>query len=304
MLMPLAETRVLVTGATGFIGRALCGALADAGARVDALSRGGQRPEGAERAFACDVSDPKSVAQAVDASRPALVYHLAAHVTGSRAIEAVWPTFASKLGGAVALLLATQALPDCRVVLAGSLEESAPDDPDAPPVSPYAAASDAMRRYGALFHALHDREVVHARIGMVYGPGDPSAARLVPYVVRSLLAGRAPELASGRRRVDWIYVDDLVRGLIALGRTRAIVSGSVDLGSGELVSIREIAERLARAIGGDTPLRFGARPDPAGEREFRAELAATRARLDWRPEVGLDEGLRRTIEAERGSSVA
>ena len=48
------------------------------------------------------------------------------------------------------------------------------------------------------------------------------------------------------------------------------------------------------------PLRFGARPDPAGERDFQADLAATRRVLDWEPVIPLDIGLRDTVAAARG----
>jgi UDP-glucose 4-epimerase len=291
---------VLVTGATGFIGKRLCRALADAGARVDAVSRGGRRPPGAARAFACDVADAKGVAELVAECRPAVVYHLAAHVTGSRDVGAVASTLGAKLLGGVNLLIATEEIEDCRVVLAGSLEEAGHGSSLAP-VSPYAAASSALRSYAELFRTLYERDVVHARIGMVYGPGDPSETRLVPYVVRTLLAGRAPELGSGRRRVDWIHVDDVVAGLVALARMPEPGPGAVDLGSGELVSIRDVAERIATALGRPAPLRFGRRSDPLGEREWVADLAATRARVDWQPRIVLDEGLRSTIQAERAA---
>lgn len=300
MRSPLADRPVLVTGATGFIGPRLCRALADAGARVDAVSRGGGRPAGAARGWACDVADAKAVAELVAECRPALVYHLAAHVTGSRELGAVASTLAAKLLGGVNLLVATEDLEDCRIVLAGSLEESGPA-PAVAPVSPYAAASSALHTYAELFRTLYERDVVHARIGMVYGPDDPSETRLVPYVVRSLLAGRAPELGSGRRRVDWIHVDDVVEGLVALGRMPERGPGALDLGSGELVSIRAVAEQIADAMGRPAPLRFGRRNDPPGEREWKADVAATGARTNWRPRIGLGEGLRATIEAERAA---
>ena len=284
---------VLVTGATGFIGRALCAALGARGAHVRALSRGGERPDGAEAGVACDVSDAARLSQIVQQQRPRLVYHLAGHVTGSREPHAVASTFQSKLAGTVNLLLACRSLPDCRVVLTGSLEE--PDESDPVPVSPYAAACAGAASYGALFHALYDQAVVHARLFMVYGPGDPNEARIVPYTIRRLLAAESPALGSGARAVDWIYIEDVVRGLVAIGESEAIRSGSLDLGSGRATPIRDLVLRIANAIGDGPPIGFGVRPDPPRERIRVADLAATRARLDWTPEVPLDDGIARTI---------
>ncbi len=289
----LEAGEVLVTGATGFIGRALCRTLAERGVRVHALSRRGGRPPGALGSTACDVADAERLARVVTALRPRLIFHLAGHATGSREAAAVTSTFRSKLAGTVNLLLACRTLPETRVVLAGSLEEPDADDPI--PVSPYAAASAAAASYGALFHALYDQPVVHARLFMVYGPGDPNEERVVPYTIRRLLAGESPALGAGTRSVDWIYVDDAVRGLVALGESRSIRSGSFDLGSGTAHTIRDVALRIARALGDPAPLAFGARPEPERQRIRLADLAATRRQLDWSPRIPLDEGLARTI---------
>lgn len=290
----LEGAAVLVTGATGFIGRALCGALAGRGARVHALSRGGARPAGAEAGVACDVARAERLARIVRRIRPQLVFHLAGHATSAREPGAVVSTFQSKLAGTVNLLLACRPLPDCRVVLAGSLEE--PDAADPVPVSPYAAASAAAASYGALFHSLYGQAVVHARLFMVYGPGDPNENRIVPYTIRRLLAGESPALGSGERPVDWIYLDDVVRGLVALGEADSIRSGSLDLGTGRTSSIRELALEIARLLGSEVPIAFGARPEPSRQRVRIADLAATRARLDWSPRIALEEGLARTID--------
>jgi nucleoside-diphosphate-sugar epimerase len=289
---------VLVTGATGFIGRALCASLADSGAEVHALSRSGQAPPGAAHAHACDATHFDALARVVTDTRPDLVYQLAAEVTGSRAPEAVLPTLHGKLVSTVNLLAATQDLPGCRVVLAGSLEE--PDEGAEPvPGSPYAAATWAGTAYGRMYHALYDRPVVTARIFMVYGPGDPNEQRLVPHVIRSLLAGDPPAMSSGRRPVDWIYIEDLVRGLVVLGESAAPDDGSVDLGTGVLTTVREVAEKIASLIGTGVSPGFGVLPDRPHERVRAADIAATREKLDWSPRVSLESGLERTIDFYR-----
>lgn len=292
-MIDLDGADVLVTGATGFIGRALCPALSERGARVHALSRSGAKPPGALASWSCDAANEESLRRLVHQIRPELVYHLAGHVTGSRQASVVLSTFHSKLTSTVNLLAAVGSLPGCRAILAGSLEE--PDAADPVPVSPYAAASAAAASYAALFHALYGQAVVHARLFMVYGPGDPNELRVIPYTIRRLLMDQSPDLGLGTRPIDWVYIDDVVSGLIALGETDSIQAGSFDLGSGVTHTVREVALRIAALIGAATPIEFGAHPEPDRQRVRSADLAATRAQLGWSPRVSLEEGLARTI---------
>jgi nucleoside-diphosphate-sugar epimerase len=289
---------VLVTGATGFIGSAVCRELTALGAEVHGLSRRGAAPDAVARSWACDASDYDALRRVIRDVRPTLVYHLASYVSGTRALDAVLPTFRANLASTVNLLTVAAELGSCRLVLAGSLEEPGVEA-EPVPASPYAAAKWACGGYARMFHALYQLPVVTARIFMAYGPGQANLRMLVPYVILSLLRREAPELSSGRRPVDWIYVDDVVRGLLALGAAEAIDDGSVEFGSGSLVTIREIVERIVDLVGSDLMPRFGAIPDRAHERIRCADVEATRRRLGWAPSVSLDEGLRRTIEHYR-----
>jgi UDP-glucose 4-epimerase len=89
-------------------------------------------------------------------------------------------------------------------------------------------------------------------------------------------------------------VGDVARGLVALGETAGIEGETCDLGSGELVTVREVVERICREIGSPPP-SVGALADRPLEAVRRADVNRTEARIGWRPAVGLDDGLRRTI---------
>lgn len=301
--MSLAGERVLVTGASGFIGRRLCRRLAEEGAKVWAASRSAEPPEVALAGSARgDLADPAFVAGLFSDARPSVVFHLASHVSGSRDLEAVLPTFRANLASTVHLLGETTRAGCRRVVVTGSLEEPEPsaDDPLPVPASPYAASKGAAAAYGRMFHALYGTPVVHARLFMVYGPEQRDLAKLIPYVILSLLRGERPRLSSGRRPVDWIYVDDVVSGLLALATAPGVEGERLDLGSGELVTVREVVERVADvvrgAVGEGPAPDFGARPDRPLEQVRRAAAEATAARTGWKAEVSLEEGVRRTVE--------
>jgi nucleoside-diphosphate-sugar epimerase len=234
-----------------------------------------------------------AVEEIVRASRPDVVFHLAGHAAGSRDLDLVLPSMQGELVPTVNVLTAVTQQGTGRLVLAASLEE--PVTAPAVPTSPYGAAKWAGTGFARMFHLLYATPVVITRPFMTYGPGQ-RIDKLVPHVIRSLLRGEPPKLSSGRRMVDWVYVDDLVRGLLLAGGRAGIEGDELDLGSGQLVSVREVVEQLVRAAGSTVAAQFGALPDRPYEIERRADAATTRARLDWQAEISLEVGLQRTVD--------
>ena len=299
-----ANRSVVVTGGTGFIGRHLCRRLTDLGAEVTLLSRG--EPEehgggfGIERVAwrrtdlleATNV-DPRGSNEAwrslFEELKPETVFHLAGLVKGTRDRDVVLPMLHANTELAVRLMDAAAHVGSGRFVQAGSLEE--PDDLDSAPASPYAAAKLAASAYARLFASQYGLSTAVARIFMVYGPGPQDENKLVPYVIRRLLAGEPLELSGGTRPVDWIYVEDVAGGLVALAESDA---AAAELGTGELHTVREVVECIAGHVGFDGELPFGSRGDRRDERVRRADLDANQ--IGWRPATDLDEGVRSTIE--------
>jgi UDP-glucose 4-epimerase len=293
---PWRARRVLVTGGGGFIGTRLCRHLAGEGAEVHAVGR--NRPSHLDeiaRTWASDLSEHESVPDLMAAIRPQIVFHLASTVTGSRSIDQVRPTFESNLATTVNLLItATQA--GChRIVLAGSMEEPGPEDDPLPP-SPYAAAKWAATIYARLFHALYSCPVVMLRVFMVYGPEQHDRTKLIPYVGRCFLDGIAPKLASGRRPVDWVYVDDVVEACLRAAVVHEAVGKTLDIGSGKQVTVREVVRRLARLTGMNVRPVFGALPDRPLESAPVADVDRTYRVLGWRAKTDLDTGLRSVVD--------
>jgi nucleoside-diphosphate-sugar epimerase len=293
-------SKVLVTGGSGFIGGHLAASLLAAGDDVYAASRA-PRADGELEWVAVDLSDAAAVAGVFAYVEPDVVYHLAGYVSGARSLDAVAPSVRDTIVASVNVLVeSTRA--GARVVLAGSMEE--PDSDDAVPASPYAAAKATVAAHAAMLNRLHGLAVVTLRLFMVYGPGQHDRSKLVPYVITSLLAGRRPELSSGARPVDWVYVDDVVEALLEAGRREGLGGETFDVGSGKLVTVRELVERLVAATDSDVEPDFGALPDRPNEVVRVAELDATRRVLGWAPRVELDEGLRRTVEWYRSDDRA
>jgi nucleoside-diphosphate-sugar epimerase len=297
------DSVVVVTGATGFIGAHLVARLCDLGAEVHGIARSMQEFEHSRfHARTLDLGDYPAVESAVRSIKPNYVFHLASHVMGASDLKHVLPAFHANLGSTVNLLTACAGSGhgQDRVVLAGSLVEPPPGAIETVPSSPYAAAKWASSSYARMFHALYGLPTNIARVFMVYGPVQRDETKLVPYVVRTILAGQAPRITSGHRQIDWIYVADVIEGYLAIAATPGIEGQSVDLGSGQLTTTRDFVSRIADLMDAGIQPEFGALPDRPLEPLRTADIARSYLQTGWRPCVSLEHGLRETIAYFRG----
>jgi nucleoside-diphosphate-sugar epimerase len=292
----LAGRTVLVTGASGFIGSHLCCRLQRGGAEVHAISRLKHAPDyDGCRWWRGDLAEIQTARKLISRIKPEVIFHLGGYVDGGRDLAMVAPTFLSNLAATVNLLTVTAEIGCQRIILAGSQEEPVAGDPEAVPCSPYAVAKWAGNAYARMFHALYQLPVVILRIFMVYGPAQRDERKLIPYVILSLLRGEVPRLTAGQRPVDWIYVDDVVEAFVAAALTADVEGGTFDVGSGDLVTIRSVLERIAQHIDPHIELNFGTLPDRALEQVRVARIAGTETVLGWKPAISLSEGLSRTV---------
>ncbi|NNC87287.1 MAG: NAD(P)-dependent oxidoreductase [Akkermansiaceae bacterium] len=290
----------LVTGASGFIGSRLCLRLVADGVAVHGVSRGNPLPASLAgvHGHRLDLSAAGSVRELIREVRPDYIFHLAGHVKGARGIEHVQPALGDNLVSTVNLLTACTEAGCERLFLAGSLEEAGLGNAGAAPVptSPYAASKFAASCYARMFHELYGTPVVVGRIFMTYGPGQRDLTKLIPYSILSLLDGKPPKLMSGSRPMDWIFVDDLVEGMLALIRAPGIDGGTIDLGTGEFHTSREAVELLVELLGSPVVPEFGAVGDRSNEVVHSADTESTARAIGWRAQVPFREGLRRTID--------
>jgi UDP-glucose 4-epimerase len=307
--------RTLVTGGAGFIGSNLVDALVERGDEVTVLDdvSTGRRPnlEGAlgrgASLIESDIRDPEAVLDAVERARPEVVFHLAAQIDVRKSVAD--PAFDSRINveGTINVLRAAQASGVRRVVntsTGGAIYGEgqiipAPEDHPVAPEAPYGLSKFCAENYCALFTRLHGLSTVSLRYGNVYGPRqDPlGEAGVVAIFCGKLLDGEQPTIfGDGRQTRDYVYVRDVVA--VNLRAADSDATGAFNVGRGMEVSVLDIVEVLGRHAGG--PFEPEHAPERPGEVQ-RIALDPSRAKseLGWEAEVGLEDGLERTLASLR-----
>ena len=292
----LSGKKILVTGASGFIGAHLCRRLQSMESEIVGVSRQFQKAgEICTYWVKADLKSHDEVKKIVSTVKPDIIFHLASHVVGARDLERVMPTFQDNLASTVNLLVEATDSGCDKIVLVGSLEEPEISGNFIIPSSPYAAAKFAASAYGRMFHALYDTPLNIARLFMVYGPGQRDLKKLIPFVIRSLLKKQMPTLTSGKRLVDWIYVEDVVDALVSMAHTQHINGETIDVGSGELNSVQSVVMKISELIDPSVTLDFGGLAERPMEQVRVAGVENTFNKIGWKPTTDLIKGLNNTI---------
>ncbi len=289
---------VLVTGASGFIGRPTVTRLLDAGHQVHAVAR--RQPA---------AGDPRVHWHELDLHEHDRLVALLAAVAPDRALHLAWdvsPGFAhssENLPWAASSLRLVHALSEVgcrRLVTAGTCFEydwtagvCREDDTPTLPSSLYGTAKLAVNTTARAASAALEMEIAIGRVFFLFGPGEPPG-KLVAHVVRSVLAGERAACTSGEQVRDYLYVDDVAAGLAALVDSE--VTGPVNIARGEGVRIADLVTLIGQVAGRPELIGLGDRETPAGEPPV---IVADTARL--RDEVGvadplpLAEAIERTV---------
>lgn len=300
----------LITGAAGFLGSALANTLAREGHQIrglDDLSTGDPQALSPDVHFTRgDVNDrPKlwTLLQEVDC-----VYHLAARVSVPESVLYPREYNAVNVGGTVSLMEAMRDVGVRRVILASSgsvygdqgeqpLKETAIPDPG----SPYAVSKVSAEHYVRTIGKLWGMETVCLRIFNAYGPGQhlpPSHPPVVPHFLRQALHGGTLVVhGDGHQTRDYVYVDDVVSAMVAAATAPNVNGLVINVGSGTETSIRELVKKVGETTGSEVDSLYNSNTS-GGVSRMRADLSLAAQKLNYRPSIRLDDGLRMTIQRD------
>nr|WP_244507718.1 NAD(P)-dependent oxidoreductase [Methylobacterium phyllostachyos] len=289
--------RLLITGATGFVGGRLARGFADAGFSVGALLRAGS---------SADCLDPRATILRHDGSTsdlhglvrafaPDAVIHAATHFVGVHGPEHVAPLIESNLLFGTQLLDAMARCGVRALVNFGTIWQHFESD-DYKPATLYAATKQAFEDIAAYYAEAEGVSILTLKLPDTYGPED-RRGKLISALLQARTEGRQLALSPGEQRINLLHVDDVLSGVrVALDRLRGAPAGthaSFALRGPETLTLRELVTRIERLGARPVPVLWGARPYRAREvmRPWEGPLLP-----GWSAGVSLDRGLSELIE--------
>jgi nucleoside-diphosphate-sugar epimerase len=296
---------VLVTGASGFIGRQCLPILVAKGYDVHALSRRQlATPLPGVSWHDLDLLRQGTPSEVIHQVQPDFLLHLAWNAVPVKFWEARenidW------VRASLELLSAFAANNGKRVIAAGScaeyeinpgecLEEKTPLHP----ATLYGTCKHAFGRILESFSRRTDLSSAWGRIFFLYGPYE-HPSRLIAYVVQSLLRGEPALCSDGKQVLDFMHVEDAASAFVALLENK--IQGPVNIGSGRPVAVRDLLQEIGMQLGRPELIRLGARESSSAVSRIWANVDRLTKEVGWKPHYDFASGIQQSIEWWRNSA--
>nr|WP_238442495.1 NAD(P)-dependent oxidoreductase [Desulforamulus reducens] len=304
------KKRVLVTGASGFIGTHLVSRLCKENMQVGVLRKSklvGTLKNDHEEFLQANILDYDQMKAVVQYFQPEIVCHLAGLRPNGHSWRDVLQAYEINLLGTMNLLRSLQGVNCQSVILVGSVAEYGRgptpyrEHQALYPTSAYGTAKAAATALGCLCYNYFKLPVVTLRLALVYGPGQGEQFFL-SQLIKSLLLEQPFAMTGGEQYRDFIHVNDVVEALWLAANTPRARGGILNIGMGQSYPLKEVAMTVATSLGRTELLRIGERPYAQGEQfAYCVDTQLARQVLNWQPKVSLEKGIMDTISWYQGT---
>jgi len=304
-------TRVLITGATGFIGSHLANRLVQEGFEVGILKRENSDVWRIKDlldkivVYDVDLRDTPGIYKVVSHFKPDVIFHLATYYAVEHQPQEIPSIVDTNVLGTINLLDASRESTVKLFVNTSSCfvykesKNKLRESDDLNPLNLYALTKIQAEGACNFYAEKYGLKTVTFRLFPPYGPADHER-RLIPYVIKSLLNGEKPKMTTGGQKWDFVYVFDIVNAYIKLLTLPEFPQNHeiFNIGTENAISVRDVVSRVKEIIGTELEPEWGAIPHRKNEVWFTcADISKTENFLGWRPEVQiLEDGLELTVE--------
>lgn len=296
-------SRILVTGASGFVGKHLIKRLFQNEEIYGIVksNKAALRGLRLSKIYQADLSNYASVAKIITDANPDRIFHLAAYPDKGNNTGHIKAAFDSNVFGTLNLLMASRNINYKRFIFAGSYKEygnkAVPfsEDSSLKPLSGYAASKAAAEQYCNLFQAL-GKPITMLRFATTYGPGQEQAT-LIASTIKSALLNEKIVITSGNQTRDFLYIDDAVSALIKSAYSPYAEGEIFNIGSGYEIKVKEIVKEIVKICKSKSKVKAGELPQRQNEvLHMYGNTAKAHKLLKWHPKTKLEDGLKRTVK--------
>jgi nucleoside-diphosphate-sugar epimerase len=303
------KERVLITGATGFVGANLVRRLVSRGANVHIIVRDGSDLWRIRSMLPCvtvhraNLTDARAIMSVVQNALPYVVYHAAAHGLFLKQKEAD-QMIVSNILGTVNLFEALRHVGSANcIVNIGSIAEYDPNEPRVQehsllqPANVYGVSKASQSLFAQYYARYQKMPIVIVRPSLLYGPYEESR-RLVPASVLAHLRKTPLSLASPHSRKDFLFVEDALDAFERVPMCNIAPGEIINIGAGKEYSIQDVVLAVQKTISVRVPLQWGALEERWWDSTQKHVYDVSNAKklLDWEASCVLEEGLSRTIK--------
>jgi nucleoside-diphosphate-sugar epimerase len=249
-----------------------------------------------------DIRQSDKITKIIQGMSPDFIIHLAGMTNLEKTFEKAELAIEINLKGSLTILKAAQKTKISNFVFLSTSDIYGGVDPPfrenqlAQPASPYSASKAAAEMFLIMFHNVYHTPVTILRSFNLYGKYQPSV-RLIPFVIEKLLKNEDVPLTKGEQKREFNHVDDLIEAILQSLYIKESQGKTLNIGSGQSISIKEIAIIIATKMGKVDRLKIGALQYRENEIwDMYCDNSLAKKILDWEPKVALNEGLEKTIE--------
>ena len=298
---------ILITGASGFIGRHLIQHTYQKDLTIHAINRKIASFSIPVHQYNGNLLERKFVNECLQEAQPEIIFHFAAYKERSMDITSFYESIKTNLLGTLNLFSSSLDLPSLKaIIVLGTAEEYGNNIPPfdekfrESPVTPYSFSKVCVSHMGELFFHLYNLPVTILRPTLAYGPGQ-GTEMFLPSLITSLLENKPFEMTLGEQTRDFVYVTDLVEALILASRNTKAHGQIINIGSGIPIKLADIVEKIEDMIGKKGLVNLGGKPYRNNEiMEYYADVKKAEDILGWKAKTSIEDGLKETIAYYRG----